>query len=231
MLAAFRSQRTPSPGMNGVAYERKAMTSHRTPNDGARRRRMTAIKRLDKSELLRLAQAPELVAPAWPDSFAVAGNPQLLTTTKAAVLCSRQCPGEVILRLFDLARRLRDTDLTFIGGFHTPVERDFLHHLWPGSCRLIICPARSLERMRLPANWRKAIETERLLLLSPFTANSHGRQSARLAGQRNELMLALAEQVLLLHAAPDSRTAALVEKARQQGKRFLPFPLDSPQTN
>ncbi len=99
------------------------------------------------------------------------GNQQLLTTTKTAVLCSRQCPGEVILRLYDLARRLRTSDLTFIGGFHTPAERDFLHHLLPGSCRLIICPARSPDGMRVPAVWQKAISAERMLLLSPFRLN------------------------------------------------------------
>jgi hypothetical protein len=59
----------------------------------------------------------------------IIGNPQLLAAPKTAMLCSHQCPGEVILRLFDLAKRLRTSDLTFIGGFHTPAERDFLHHL------------------------------------------------------------------------------------------------------
>jgi hypothetical protein len=55
---------------------------------------------------------------ALPDSFATIGKQDLLTTRKTALFCSRQCPGEVILRLFDLARRLRTSDLTFIGGFH-----------------------------------------------------------------------------------------------------------------
>jgi predicted Rossmann fold nucleotide-binding protein DprA/Smf involved in DNA uptake len=185
---------------------------------------MMAVERLDKAELVRLAQAPELADAAWPDSFAAIGNPQLLTATKTAVLCSRQCPGEVILRLFDLARRLRTSDLTFIGGFHTPAERDFLHHLLPGSCRLIICPARRLEGMRVPAVWQKAIAAERMLLLSPFTGESQRRQSARLAERRNELVVALADQILLLHAAPASRTAVLVKQATQQGKSLLALP-------
>lgn len=174
------------------------------------------VKRLDKAELLRLAQAPELADAAWPDSFAAIGNPQLLTATKTAVLCSRQCPGEVILRLFDLARRLRASDLTFIGGFHTPAERDFLHHLLPGSCRLIVCPARSLDGMRVPAAWQKAISAERMLLLSPFTAESQRRQSARLAERRNEMVVALAGQILLLHAAPNSHTERLLNAAQQK---------------
>jgi predicted Rossmann fold nucleotide-binding protein DprA/Smf involved in DNA uptake len=140
----------------------------------------------------------------------------LLAAPKTAVLCSRACPGEVILRLFDLAKRLRDSDLAFIGGFHTPAERDFLHHLLPGSCRLIVCPARRLEGMRVPAAWQKAIAAERILLLCPFTAESQRRQSARLAERRNELVVGLADQILLLHAAPNSQTERLLRAAKQQ---------------
>ncbi len=185
-----------------------------------------AVERLDKTELLRLTQAPELADAAWPDSFAAVGNPQLLAAPKTAVLCSRVCPGEVILRLFDLARRLRDSDLTFIGGFHTPVERDFLHHLLAGSCKLIICPARTLADMRLPAAWQKAMEANRLLLLSPFTADSQRRQSAQLAERRNELVVALANQILLLHAAPASHTERLIHTVARSGKPLLTPELD-----
>ena len=156
-----------------------------------------------------------------PAALQTIGNQQLLATFKTAVLCSRTCPGEVILRVYDLAQRLRDSDLTFIGGFHTPVERDFLHHLLAGRCKLIICPARSLEGMRLPAAWQKAIAAERLLLLSPFTAGSQRRQSARLADHRNELVLALSDQILLLHAAPASRTEHLIHEAARSGNPLL----------
>ncbi len=157
-------------------------------------------------------------------SLQTIGNQQLLAASKTAVLCSRQCPGEVILRLFDLARRLRAGDLTFIGGFHTPAERDFLHHLLPGSCRLIVCPARRLEGMRVPAVWQEAISAQRMLLLSPFTAESQRRQSARLAERRNELVVELADQILLLHAAPGSHTEQLLRAAQQ--KPLLTLTLD-----
>jgi predicted Rossmann fold nucleotide-binding protein DprA/Smf involved in DNA uptake len=185
---------------------------------------MMTIERIEKTDLLRLARLPAAEEVMLSDSFATIGKQDLLTTRKTALFCSRQCPGEVILRLFDLARRLRTSDLTFIGGFHTPAERDFLHHLLPGSCRLIVCPARRLEGMRVPAAWQKAIAAERMLLLSPFTAESQRRQSARLAERRNELVVALADQILLLHAAPASRTAVLVKQATQQGKSLLALP-------
>ena len=161
-----------------------------------------------------------------PPNLQTIGNQELLATTKTAVLCSRECPGEVILRLFELARRLRESEVTFIGGFHTPAERDFLHYLLPGSCKLIVCPARSLTGMRIPTDWQEAIAAERMLLLSPFTAQSQTRQSARFAERRNEFVLTLAEQILLLHAAPGSRTEAAVAAAQQQGKPCLTLESD-----
>lgn len=167
------------------------------------------------------------VAPVLrPVTLLTVGDQRLLAERKTAVFCSRSCPGEIILRVYDLARRLRDSDLTFIGGFHTPVERDFMHHLLGGRCRIIICPARGLEGMRLPAAWRAALEADRLLLLSPFNAGSHRRQSARLAERRNEMVAALANQILLLHASPGGATERLVNEAARAGKRLLTTALD-----
>ena len=75
--------------------------------------------------------------------------------------------------------------------------------------------------MRVPAAWRQAIEAERLVLLSPFSAAAQRRQSVRLAERRNELVMRLAEQALLLHAAPDSQTAHLMKRFQQTGQPLL----------
>ncbi len=164
-----------------------------------------------------------------PPNLQTIGNQELLATTKTAVLCSRECPGAVIFRLFELARRLRDSEVTFMGGFHTPAERDFLAYLLAGKCKLIICPARSLTGMRVPAAWQKAMADQRLLLLSPFAAATQRRQSAQLAARRNEFVINLAEQILLLHAAPASQTARLINDARRPSQPLLTLTQDDAQ--
>jgi hypothetical protein len=63
-------------------------------------------------------------------------------------------------------------------------------------------------------------------LLSPFNAGSHRRQSARLAERRNEMVAALADQILLLHASPGGSTELVVRAATQSGKRLLTTALD-----
>ena len=54
------------------------------------------------------------------------GNLDILDKTLIGFFCSVRCPGEVILNTYDLARALRNTDLTLIGGFQTSMEKEFL---------------------------------------------------------------------------------------------------------
>ncbi|HSV74150.1 MAG TPA: hypothetical protein VLH79_10360, partial [Chthonomonadales bacterium] len=68
-----------------------------------------------------------------------------------------------------MAARLRDEGATVISGFHFPLERECLRVLLRGRQPIVICPARALEGMRIPAECRPAFHEERILYLSPFT--------------------------------------------------------------
>src|SRR5580698_11441850 len=85
------------------------------------------------------------------------GNLNLLALPKTALFCSARCPGQAILAAYDQAARWRDAGRCIISGFHSPVERECLRILLRGSQPVIICPARSLEKMRLPADWQKTL--------------------------------------------------------------------------
>ena len=54
-----------------------------------------------------------------------------------------------------------------IGGFQTPMEKEYLRLLLRGSQPVVICPAPCIENMRVPIEWRPAFYEERLLILSP----------------------------------------------------------------
>lgn len=107
-----------------------------------------------------------------------------------------------------------------IGGFHSPMEKGCLSLLLRGTQPVIICPARSLEKMRVPAEWRTPLAKGRLLLLSPFTENNH-RMTASLAHKRNEFVARLADKVFVAHAAPDSKTERFCRDALPWGKPLL----------
>ena len=133
------------------------------------------------------------------------------------MFCSVRCPGKLILETYELAHSLRDAGITVIGGFHSPMEQECLRVLLRGRQPVIVCPARGIENMRLPGEWRVALAADRLLLLSPFEGKLR-RATARLAYERNEFVAALADEVFIAYAAPGSKTEAFARQAAARGK-------------
>ena len=120
---------------------------------------------------------------------------------------------------------MRDAGVPVIGGFQTPMEKEWLRLLLRGSQPVVVCPARGIDNMRVPRDWRAALDEDRLLVLSPFPATVR-RPTAELAAQRNDLVAELAHRVFIAHAAPGSKTEAFARKLATSGKPLLT--LDSP---
>ncbi len=133
------------------------------------------------------------------------GNLDLIRSRPLALFCSVKCPGDVILRTYDLIRALRDAGAAVIGGFHSPMEKECLALLLRGTQPILICPARSIEQMRLPAAWKQPLAEGRLLVLSAF-ARKQRRVTAETSETRNAFVAALADRILIAYAAPGGRT-------------------------
>ena len=91
--------------------------------------------------------------------------------------------------------------MTVISGFHSPVEKECLRILLRGKQPIIICLARSLEKIRMPTEWRRALTDERLLLICPFEKRPR-RPTIESSRQRNELVAALSDETVIIHAEP-----------------------------
>jgi predicted Rossmann fold nucleotide-binding protein DprA/Smf involved in DNA uptake len=142
------------------------------------------------------------------------GNLELLSQPKTALFCSVRCPGDAILGAYDSARKLRDGGVPVISGFHSPVEKECLRILLEGKQPIIVCPARAIGNMRIPTGWRPALESGRLLIVSRFE-QSPRRADIGSARRRNELVAALSNEVLIIHAEPGGlieRISQLVEQ-------------------
>jgi predicted Rossmann fold nucleotide-binding protein DprA/Smf involved in DNA uptake len=165
---------------------------------------------------------------SWPEKLSVRlgktaprklyliGSVNLLALRKTALFCSARVPGNIILRAHDVARQLRDHGVTVISGFHSPIEKDCLGILLRGKQPVIICLARAMEKIRLPPDWRTALAANRLLILSPFQKQPR-RPTVESARQRNELVAALADEVLIIHATPGGqidKLSAIVDRWR-----------------
>jgi hypothetical protein len=89
-----------------------------------------------------------------PKNKASIGNSKIIEQPLLAFACSAKCPPSLVLRGYDLASALRNNGIAVASGFHTTIERDCLHFLLRGTQPIEICPARGIERMRVPPEWK-----------------------------------------------------------------------------
>lgn len=150
------------------------------------------------------------------------GNSLELASRKLAMFCSTKCTGMVILKSYKFASIVHGLELTIVGGFHSPVERDCLDILLRGAGSVVVCPARRLNASRLPIEWQKAIDSGRMLLMSPFDEKQK-RATAGLAAARNRFVASIADEVLIAHAHRGSKTEALCQEVLASGKRVYTF--------
>ncbi len=160
------------------------------------------------------------------EALEVIGNSALLQADLLGLFCSVRCPGNEILKLYDVARGLRDAGVAVVSGFHTPMEKECLITLLRGEQPIIICPARSLQRMKLPPEWSNGIERGRLAVVSAF-APTVRRATKETAAERNRLVAAIAKDVLIAYAEPEGQTARLASDLTKAGRP--PLTLASPE--
>lgn len=170
----------------------------------------TSIETIPRDDARYPVRLRERLGADAPPKLTALGNLDLLALPKTAFFCSARCPGDAILAAYDQAARWRDTGRCVISGFHSPIEKECLRILLRGTQPIILCPARSLKNMRLPADWKTPLTAGRLLILSGFNA-SHRRATTELATRRNELVAALADEVWFAHIAPGGQTERLAK--------------------
>ncbi len=148
------------------------------------------------------------------------GNTEILKDRKTAIFCSVKCPGALILKTYDFAQKLRAENRTVISGFHSPIEKECLRIFLRSPQHVIICPARSLEKMRIPSEWKRPLDENRMLILSAFDGKVH-RPTTQLAQERNDFVATLADEILISYATPGSKTEAFVAHWKESGKKIL----------
>lgn len=152
--------------------------------------------------------------------LAVLGNPGLLLRQSIGLVCSRRCPGSVILQMYEIVQKLKLYPCIVVGGFHSPMEKECFEILLPGRSGIVLCPAHALNRVRLRADIKQAVMAGRLALVSPFN-KSKRRCSRSLATHRNHFVADLSTVVIIPHAASGSSTEALARQLIGQKKTVL----------
>jgi predicted Rossmann fold nucleotide-binding protein DprA/Smf involved in DNA uptake len=161
-----------------------------------------------------------------PKTITALGNLDALHSQKLALFCSVKCPGDLILKTYDLARDLRQAGVTVISGFHSPMERECLDILLRGTQPVIACPARGIEGMRVRPEYRQPLEEGRLLFLSPFEAKQR-RATVEMAQYRNRFVAALADKIFVAYAEPNGKTEQFCREVVAWGKSLYTLESDA----
>lgn len=149
-------------------------------------------------------------------------NIELMEREKLAFFCSSRCPGSVILKTYDFANDVSKSETVVMSGFHSPVEQELLKLLLDRQHPVIVSPARSISRMRVPAEYKTAISENRMLILSPFNENQN-RMTAKNAEIRNHFVATIADKILIAHAESGGRLERLSINLSNQGDKIIKF--------
>jgi predicted Rossmann fold nucleotide-binding protein DprA/Smf involved in DNA uptake len=167
------------------------------------------------------AQLKDRLGSEAPEVLYARGDLSILQNGMVSLICSVQCPGSIVLKTFDFIRKLRDEGVVMIGGFHSPMEKDCLELLLRGPQPVVICMPKRLQNIHL-GSARQAFSEDRLLVISRF-GDDVRQASAKQAMERNDLVAALSQVVLVPHASPNGKTWEIVRRAFDRGQKIAFF--------
>lgn len=134
------------------------------------------------------------------------GNMRLLELHKVAFLCSRNYPQCVAEKARRWADEQREIGACVISGYHSPIEKEVLGILLQGTQPVVIALAKGL--LKLDPEWGAHVEAGRLLIITRY-ADSVSHACEEKCFQRNRMMVELAQEVVIAHAAPGGKLETL----------------------
>lgn len=141
------------------------------------------------------------------------GNRKLLESRKVAFLCSRTVGSRAILRCYDWATQIADSNNVVIGGFQSKIEKDVLHFLLKGRQPVIIVIARQMYK-ELPNELTNLMSEGRLLIIS--TSPNAVRVSKDTANKRNSYISEIADEIVFGYISKDSSLNELFQKFKEK---------------
>ncbi len=123
------------------------------------------------------------------------GNLQLTNKHKTGFLCSRKVPADIILKTYDWTIEQREKGVCVISGFHSKLEKDVFYYLSKGKQPIIVVLARGMYN-RIPFIFKRLLNENRLLIISPFNDNIQ-RVTKETAFIRNKTIMELSDELVI----------------------------------
>jgi predicted Rossmann fold nucleotide-binding protein DprA/Smf involved in DNA uptake len=146
------------------------------------------------------------------------GDLSILNHTLLGIISARQIDSDLALKSSELLKRLQALkDVSFVGGWHSPLEEQALRVLLVQDTSIVFCVSKSLDRFVPSIELGSRVSQGQALLLTHCSLKA--KRITRDASMRcNELVVELAKALLVLSAPEGSASLNLARSALRQGK-------------
>lgn len=142
-------------------------------------------------------------------TFAYQGNLQILQQPATAFLSSMKSPDEAAEAAVQWLRETAPACLVcgILSAIERRVLREAVMHNIPSVMALATPIPDDLARLHLDYSIREAVHNGRLLVVAPLAEGEGGKVSGKSSAQRNELMIALAREVVVAYMTENGHLA------------------------
>jgi predicted Rossmann fold nucleotide-binding protein DprA/Smf involved in DNA uptake len=176
--------------------------------------------------VVRASEVREIEAPANLRSFFNGKPPRLwcrgdltiLNHTLLGIISARQVDSDLASECSQLLKQLVFLkDVSFVGGWHSPLEEEALRVLIAQEASIVFCVSKSLDRFVPSIELGSRVSQGQALLLTHCSPKA--KRITRDASIRcNQLVVELAKALLVLSAPEGSASLNLARSALRQGK-------------
>lgn len=135
---------------------------------------------------------------------------------KIALLASSKISSQSIMRCYDWATEISRQEVIVSSGFSSQLERDVLHFLLKGSCRIQMVLARAPYK-KLPKEFEDYIKSGRMEIISVCNTPRQTKDSAL---ARNRYIANAADVVVFVSLHKESSLYAIYEELHTQKKQI-----------
>lgn len=149
------------------------------------------------------------------------GDPAILKGRLLGIISARRIDPDLALKASQLITQLASLeDVSFISGWHSPLEEEALRMLLVQPARVIFCLPKSLDKFVPSEDVKDRVRQGRALLLTHCSPRAK-RISRDASLRRNHLVVGLARALLVLSAPEGSASLKLARTAINRGKTVL----------
>lgn len=156
-----------------------------------------------------------------PPKLLCSGKQALLNGKLLAIVSAREMDPDLAAKSRELLAQLASLkEVSFISGWHSPLENEALQILARNAAPIIFCLAKSLQRFIPPPEIENRVKQGQVLLLTHCGPKAK-RISREASLRRNQLVVEMARAVLVLSAPQGSASLKLARSALEHDKPVL----------